>query len=39
MRYFAILLVKIIKSHTCPKWSRGSPQPNETKPNAQVALL
>ncbi len=29
---FAILLVKILKSHPCPKWSRVSPQPGETKP-------
>ncbi len=36
-RDFAILLVKIFKSHPYLKWSRGSPQLNETNQNAQVA--
>ncbi len=30
MHNFAILLVKMNKSNPCQKWSRGSPQPNDT---------
>ncbi len=36
---FAILLVKILKSHPCPKWSRVSPQPNETKPKRTSGFI
>ena len=36
---FAILLVKILKSHPCPKWSRVSPQPDETKPKCTSGLF
>ncbi len=32
MHYFAILLLKIIKSNPCPKWSRDSPKTYKTKP-------
>ncbi len=36
---FAVLLVKILKSHPCPKWSRVSPQPDETKPKCTSGFM
>ncbi len=36
---FTILLVKIIKSHPCPKWSRSSSQPNKIKPKCTSGFI
>ncbi len=39
MRDFAIMLVKIVKSHPCQKWSRALPNLMKPNQNAQTASI